>query len=41
MQRGAKSAKSKTLAKTFYWYEYWTKKKGKNGFEKDFFQTDK
>ena len=21
-----------------YWYEYWSKKKAKNGFEKDFFK---
>ena len=22
-----------------YWYEYWSKKKAKNGFEKDFFKV--
>ena len=26
------------MAKTIYWYEYWSKKKAKNKFEKDFFK---
>ena len=29
---------SKCFAKTIYWYKYWSKKKSKNGFKKDFFK---